>query len=67
MRRLAREARRRGLVVDHIVPLTHCAVCGLNVPQILRLITREENAARSNRWWEFTPDLFAFPRQLRLL
>jgi len=70
---LYREARRRTRrdgclwVVDHIVPLTHPHVCGLTVPWNLRVITGPENAARSNRWWEWTADLFEFPEQLRLL
>jgi hypothetical protein len=70
---LKREARRRSrnsvdirYCVDHIVPLTHQLVCGLTVPWNLRIITRAENAARSNRWWEYTSDLFDLPEQLRL-
>lgn len=65
--RIYREARRKGKVVDHIVPVTHKLVCGLTVPWNLRIITRRENNARSNRWWEFTEDLFTDPEQLRLL
>lgn len=66
------EARRitvsRGTlyVRDHIVPLTHHAVCGLNVPWNLRIIPFLENAQRSNRWWEYTPDMFTVPQQLPL-
>ncbi len=68
LRAIAREARRRGQVADHIVPLTHHAVCGLNVPWNLRIIPWLENAQRSNRWWEFTPDMwYGVPQQLRLL
>lgn len=67
IRRIHKSARSRGQVVDHIVPLTHRLVCGLTVPWNLRIISRRENAARSNRWWEFTEDLFQFPEQLRLL
>lgn len=71
-----REARRRTRrdgwrgarwVVDHIVPLTHSRVCGLTVPWNLRVVTKAENDARSNRWLEWTDDMFNFPEQLRLL
>lgn len=37
-------------VLDHIVPLTHPYVCGLTVPWNLQVITRAQNAAKSNRW-----------------
>lgn len=64
----ARRVRLAGthVVVDHIVPLTHHDVCGLNVPWNLRIIGYVENASRSNRWWEFTEDLFSEPEQLTL-
>jgi hypothetical protein len=70
---IEREARRRSRVstrqhvVDHIVPITHKLVCGLNIPQNMRIITQGENAKRGNRWWEFTEDLFTnYPEQLSL-
>jgi hypothetical protein len=65
LRQIAQRATRLKLVGDHIVPLNHPLVCGLNVPWNIRLIPKLENAQRSNRWWEYTPDLFKdMPQQL---
>jgi hypothetical protein len=64
-----RRTRRDGAlwVVHHAIPLTHHDVCGLTVPANLRVIRWRENAERSNRWWEWTLDLFDSPEQLKLL
>lgn len=37
-------------VLDHIVPLNHTMVCGLNVPWNIEIMTRKRNATKSNRW-----------------
>ena len=72
-------ARRRSagggpVVVDHIVPLTHRYVCGLNVPWNLRVVPKGANAAKSNAYWPGCPweneELFGGdyePQQLKLL
>ncbi len=37
-------------VLDHIIPLNHPDVCGLTVPWNLQIVTRAQNAAKSNKW-----------------
>jgi 5-methylcytosine-specific restriction endonuclease McrA len=43
-------ASRRGLEVDHIIPIKHPLVCGLHVPENLQMLTRSVNARKSNKF-----------------
>lgn len=45
--------RKNGLdvEVDHIVPLISKYVCGLHVPENLRIITKQENRRKSNQFF----------------
>lgn len=53
----ARAMRRAGkkVHVDHIVPLCHPYVCGLNVPWNLNIIDETTNMSKGNRWWPDCP------------
>lgn len=46
------KATRLGLEVDHIIPITHERVCGLHVPENLQMLTRTQNAMKSNKFDE---------------
>jgi hypothetical protein len=41
--------------VDHVIPLQGAIVSGLNVPNNLQVITREENRRKSNKFNNHTP------------
>lgn len=59
--RRARELTNRTgerYVVDHIVPLVHPYVCGLNVPYNIRVIPERVNQRKSN---SFNPDQVEIP------
>lgn len=51
--------RKRSLgidfVVDHIIPISSDLVCGLHVEHNLRIVARDENLSKSNRWWPDMP------------
>jgi hypothetical protein len=45
-------------VLDHIIPLTHPLICGLNVPENIQIIPASTNARKLNAWCEWHGDLF---------
>lgn len=56
-----KEAEYFGLEVDHIIPITHELVCGLHVWNNLQLLTRSENAMKSNKF--FIEDILAIIKE----
>jgi hypothetical protein len=45
-------------VLAHIVPLNHPRVCGLNVPENIKVVPWMTNASEGNAWCEWHGDLF---------
>ena len=41
-------AKKKGLTVDHIIPIQHPLVCGLHVPANLQLLPLSENVRKQN-------------------
>lgn len=50
-----REAKLKGLEVDHIIPINSDLVCGLHCIDNFQLLTRSENASKGNRYWPDMP------------
>lgn len=49
------KSRFLGFEVDHIVPITSDIVCGLHCVDNFQLLTRQENASKSNKHWPDMP------------
>jgi hypothetical protein len=73
IRRIEAAARRRSLksgarhVVDHIVPLTHPRICGLNWHGNMQILPGRSNARKSNHWHDGLINMFSTPEQFTLL
>jgi hypothetical protein len=50
IRQIYAEARKAGMVVDHIIPLQGKLVSGLHVPENLQIMSAIENMKKSNRF-----------------
>ena len=50
-----KDAKSKGLEVDHIVPINSDLVCGLHCVDNFQMLTREENASKGNRHWPDMP------------
>lgn len=49
---VCKKALRKGLryEIDHVIPLRHPLVCGLHVPDNVRVVLRKTNAKKGNSW-----------------
>lgn len=50
IKEIYREARSKGLTVDHVIPLRGAMVCGLHVENNLQLLTQAENDSKGNKF-----------------
>lgn len=50
IRQIYAEARKAGMVVDHIIPLQGKLVSGLHVPENLQIISAIENMKKGNQF-----------------
>ena len=58
-------ARKRGLEVDHIIPIQHPLFCGLHVPENLQLLSRSANAQKSNKFYIDNEDVVAIFKETK--
>lgn len=52
-----KKAKMLGMEVDHIVPITSNVVCGLHCLDNFQMLTRSENARKSNKYWPDMPEV----------
>jgi 5-methylcytosine-specific restriction endonuclease McrA len=53
-------------VLDHVVPLNHPKVCGLNVPWNIEVLPSHANARKSNVWYDEPVSMFPAFEQFQL-
>lgn len=61
MKKIYNIATKNNLVVDHIVPISNNLVCGLNVPENLRCISKSLNHKKYNKFnQQFISDMLLY-------